>query len=302
MRIRYTQRLPDVHAWRALARGAGTAAVMAAALGAAACRNDAPRAQLATTPPAAPAGPALPASPASTIVERMYPSGPTVPANVQRLYLEFSGPMSAGGALDHVRLLDAGGRDLPGAFHPIEAGLWDPEMRRLTLVLARVRAEDDGGPSAPALTAGRRYTLVVDADWHDALGRPLAQRFEHSFRVTAGADRPLDPSRWRLAAPAAGTRDPIVVLLPRALDYGLLRRAVGVRDPHGAALNGVITIDRDERRWQFTPTRPWEAGPHAVVADHVLEDPAGNRIPPDEHPLGPDGVPLEHVAGTVAIR
>ena len=196
---------------------------------------------------------------------------------------------------------DASGRERPGAFRPIEAGRWDPELRRLTLVLARPGTEGDADPSPP-LAAERRYTLVVDADWRDALGRPLARRFEHTFRVTADVEQPLDPARWRLAAPAAGTRAPIVVLLPHALDYGLLRRAVGVRDPHGAALNGVITVDREERRWQFTPTRPWEAGTHAVVADHALEDPAGNRIPPDEHPLGPDGVPLEHVAGTVAIH
>ncbi|HEX7085272.1 MAG TPA: hypothetical protein VF198_02830 [Vicinamibacterales bacterium] len=247
------------------------------------------RSQLQTSPLNA----ALHTDSPDTSVEHVYPSGPVLPANVTRLYLEFSAPMDPAGALDHVRLVDtrAGHHDGPGL---IDAGLWDPERRRLTLVLRRPGKDADETPLRP----GRRYRLVVDPAWRDARGRPLAGTFEHAFRVRGRVDEPLDPSRWHVATPQAGSRDPLVVLLPRPLDYGLLRRAVGVRDPHGVALNGVVTIDRNERRWQFTPTRPWQPGTYTVVADHALEDPAGNRIPPDEHP---HGVHLEHVISEAAI-
>lgn len=272
-------------------RGLVAGAVLLAAVAATACRRDAQRPQLQTSPPNA----ALHAASPDTSIEHVYPSGPVLPANVTRMYLEFSAPMDPAGALDHVRLIDAraGDHEGPG---PIDAGLWDPERRRLTLVLRR--PDNSENPGETVLRPGRSYRLVVDPAWRDARGRPLASAFERSFRVRARVDQPLDPSKWRVAAPQAGSRDPLVVLLPRPLDYGLLRRAVGVRDPHGVALNGVVTIDRGERRWQFTPTRPWQPGTYTVVADHALEDPAGNRIPPDEHP---HGVHLEHVVREAAI-
>jgi len=265
--------------------------VFLAAIGATACNRDAKRPHLHTTPTSAPHAPA----PATSVVG-VYPSDPVLPANITRMYLEFSAPMDPGGALEHVRLVDqrTGRMDGPPV---IDAGLWDAERRRLTLVLRR--PDGESGRDDTVLRPGRRYRLVVDPEWRDARGRPLGRTWEHTFRVRSRIDEPLNPSRWKVAAPRAGTRDPLVVLLPRALDYGLLRRAVGVRDPHGVALNGVITIDRGERRWQFTPTRPWAPGTYTVVADHALEDPAGNRIPPDERP---HGVHLEHIVREVEIR
>lgn len=284
--------LPAASARTSCRCGLVAVAVLLAAIAATSCRRDAQRPQLQTSPPNA----ALHTASPDTAVEQVYPSGPVIPANVTRMYLEFSAPMDPAGALDHVRLIDLRAADHDGP-RPIDTALWDPERRRLTLVLRRPGNGEH--PDDTVLRPGRRYRLVVDPAWRDARGRPLGRGFERSFRVRARVDEPIDPSQWRVAAPEAGSRDPLVVLLPRPLDYGLLRRAVGVRDPHGIALNGVVTVDRGERRWQFTPTRPWQPGTHTVVADHALEDPAGNQIPPDEHP---HGVHLEHVVHAAAIH
>ena len=39
-----------------------------------------------------------------------------------------------------------------------------------------------------------------------------------------------------------------------------------------------MSIDDDERRWEFIPQNSWIAGKHQLVIDTTLEDLAGNRI------------------------
>src|SRR6056297_2721466 len=40
---------------------------------------------------------------------------------------------------------------------------------------------------------------------------------------------------------------------------------------------GRIDLGPGERVWTFTPSQPWQAGPHRLAIDHRLEDLAGNR-------------------------
>jgi hypothetical protein len=80
-----------------------------------------------------------------------------------------------------------------------------------------------------------------------------------------------------MTSPRAGTRDPLVVAFPEALDHGLLLRALGVWKD-GRALEGEIAIDEHETRWRFTPRDQWQAGGYQLMAFGMLEDLAGNRI------------------------
>jgi hypothetical protein len=82
---------------------------------------------------------------------------------------------------------------------------------------------------------------------------------------------------WRVAPPASGTREPLVVTFPEALDHGLLLRALGVWKD-GKALDGEIAIADRETRWRFTPAEPWRGGEYQLMAFGMLEDLAGNRI------------------------
>jgi hypothetical protein len=129
-----------------------------------------------------------------------------------------------------------------------------------------------------SLTAGKSYTLVIDAEWRDGDGLPLTQPYRRSFRVGPPDERPLDPRSWTIAAPAAGTSAPLTVTFPEPLDHGLLLRALGVLTPRGKPLEGVVVVGANERTWAFTPAEPWQAGPHNLVAFAMLEDLAGNRI------------------------
>ena len=97
------------------------------------------------------------------------------------------------------------------------------------------------------------------------------------FHVAAPVEKPLDPKSWRIEAPAAGSRDALVVHFPSSLDRGLLMRALGVRRGEGA-LSGDVSIEDAEMRWMFTPREPWPAGQYQLLALDTLEDVAGNQI------------------------
>jgi hypothetical protein len=99
----------------------------------------------------------------------------------------------------------------------------------------------------------------------------------HTFTVGEPVERALDQSQWTMERPKAGTREPLVVRFPWALDYGLLGRALGVRRGPDE-VTGAIEIDEGETRWTFRPDADWQAEDHRLIVLTILEDPAGNRL------------------------
>ena len=245
--------------------------------------------------PSAPHGsPASPARPISTTIElpapdrapstrvaAVYPSALEVPENHLRLYIVFSAPMGLGAGSPYIRLVDEHGGPLADPFLPLDVDLWNEDRTRFTVLYdpGRVKRgilpnEEMGRP----LAVGNTYVLEIDAGWRDAEGQPLVAPFRREFRVGPSQERALDPADWRLELPAAGTRDPLAVVFPAPLDYGLLQRALRVATAGGQPLAGEIRIEREETRWLFTPRTPWQPGEHQLVAAATLEDVAGNRI------------------------
>jgi hypothetical protein len=218
---------------------------------------------------------------ASTRVAEVYPTAGEIPANQLRLYILFSGPMGLKSGLVHVHLIDGNGRTVEDPFLPLDVDLWDETRTRFTLLFDPGRVKRGILPNETmgrSLIAGRTYSLVVDTDWRDAAGEPLASAFRREFRVGPPEEHALDPHAWKVDAPAAGTRDPLTVSFPRPLDYALLRRALTVSRGTGERLDGDIQLANNERRWLFTPREPWRAGEHRLFAASTLEDGAGNRI------------------------
>jgi hypothetical protein len=216
----------------------------------------------------------------STRVSQVYPTTDLVPENQLRLYIHFSAPMGRRNGVDFVRLIDEKGKEVEAPFLPLDADLWNDDRTRYTVFFDPGRVKQDLLPRrqmGPSLEAGHRYTLVIDAAWPDAKGLPLTETYRRPFRVGPPDERPIDPQRWMVAPPAAGTRDPVVVTFPEPLDRGLLLRAVGIARG-GTALDGEVRIETNETKWLFTPRDPWRAGEYQLVALSILEDLAGNRI------------------------
>jgi hypothetical protein len=216
-----------------------------------------------------------------THVTAVYPGADTVPENLLRLYVEFSGRMSRTGALDHITLRDDRDRIVPNAFLPLDADFWNGDHTRYTVFLDPGRVKRGILPNEQmgrAIRAGRTYSIVIDSSWRDANGLVLTSSFRHQFAVSAPIERAIDLAGWRMTAPARDGRAPLVVTFPTPLDYGLLSRALGVRTATGDVIAGAVSFARDEREWRFTPDLPWRPGAYRLLVLSILEDPAGNRI------------------------
>jgi hypothetical protein len=219
-------------------------------------------------PPPAPTPP--------TRVLQIYPSADTLPVNLLKFYLHFSAPMSRGDSYPHIRLLRADSSAVELPFLELAEELWNPELTRLTLLFdpGRIKRgvkplEDIGG----ALEIGGRYTLELSPRWLDGKGQPLASVYRKRFLVAVADRTPIQPSLWRLLPPPHATREPLTVLFNEPLDHALAQRLLTVE-----GMPGTVALDQDERRWRFTPQKPWQRRRYVLAVSPLLEDLAGNNI------------------------
>lgn len=219
--------------------------------------------------------------PAATEVLDIYPTTTKVPRNLLRLYIWFLGPMSEGCAESHVRLIDADGKAMIGALLPAENELWDAARRRLTLLLdpARIKRGLAGHRLAGYLLQfGASFRLVVDEGFRHALGMPLRSGAERRYDVGGEECSRVEPGSWALSVPPSHTFEPLEVFFERPLNRGLLGPCVYVVAPNGRAIDGTGEVGLEERSWRLAPQAVSAVGPHELVVDPVLEDPAGNSI------------------------
>jgi hypothetical protein len=223
-------------------------------------------------------------------VTGVYPTGPAVPSNLLRMYIEFSAPMGSRTGQDYVSIVDGKGAEMHGALLPLDSDLWNGERTRFTILFDPGRVKRGILPNrvmGRPLRPGDAFTLVVRREWPDAHSKPLASEFRKDYRVGPPIERPLSTAHWRVAPPPAGSRDPLRVTFPAALDHGLVQRALSVLRG-GAEIAGDIRIENGETEWRFVPRDSWTAGEYAVSVLPVLEDPAGNRIGQAFETLTPD--------------
>jgi hypothetical protein len=203
-------------------------------------------------------------------VGKVYPSGPTVPENLLRIELRLTAPLPAPLVVEHIRLLDADGREIQGAF--LDLLLPTADATRFSLLLHPGRVKSGIGANLAlgrALHAGAPVTLRID---DPSLGRPIRKR----WRVTAFDADPPDPLRWNIKTPSEGRRSALLVLLHAPIS-STAESLIAIRGPYGQRVNGRTRLERGETVWRFIPDQPWRAGRYALVTHPDLEDPAGNR-------------------------
>jgi hypothetical protein len=217
---------------------------------------------------------------ATTLVDRVYPSTGVLPENQLKFYIYFSAPMAKGQAWQRIHLLGPDGVRVVLPFLELEEELWDRDNTRLTVLFdpGRIKRgllplKEDG----PSIQAGKHYTLVIDRDWQDGRGAPLAEEFRKEFRVGPADRTPPNPAKWRIGAPHAGTTEALVLSFPKPMDYALLQHLLEVASP-GGRVAGSVAVVKDETEWRFTPQQPWTAGDYQVVIRTALEDLAGNHV------------------------
>lgn len=214
-------------------------------------------------------------------VTHIYPSASVLPENTLRLYFTFSRPMTRGDAARYITLLDADNQPVPVPFLHFEQELWSADGTRFTLLFDPGRIKRELVPRqelGPPLVRGRKYTLVVDRSWPDENGQPLRETVRKSFTAGPPDSISVEPDRWVLIPPAAGTDRPVIIKLPKPLDRFLLERMLTVTDSDNQPIPGQVTVGGGERVLTFAPAAAWKPGRYRLVVDTRLEDVCGNRV------------------------
>lgn len=217
----------------------------------------------------------------TTVVTQIYPTANTLPENLLKFYVHFSAPMRRGHIYDHIHLLDESGKPEELPFLEIDEELWDPEMKRLTLIIDPGRIKRGVQPLeeiGPVLQAGKIYTLVIDSDWQDAEGTALKTGYRKPFKAGPALRQPINTAEWSITPPPSGSNSPLRVRFPEPLDHALARRMISVTDLRGELVRGETSLSDEEHLWSFAPAKPWSAGQYHITVQTTIEDLAGNNI------------------------
>jgi hypothetical protein len=216
-----------------------------------------------------------------TVVRGVYPSSDKLPENQLKFYIHFSAAMRPGDAYKNIHLLDEKNKAVDLPFLELDQELWNTDDTRFTLffdpgrIKRGLKPREDYGP---ALIEGKKYTLVLDRAWLDADGQPLKESFRKSFTVGPPDDTQPDPKTWKLSSVKLGSRDPLQVTFPKAMDSALLQRWLWVQNGKGEKVATKVLLGEGETSVTLTPNTPWDAGEYHLLADTRLEDLSGNSI------------------------
>ncbi|WP_339907039.1 hypothetical protein [Symmachiella dynata] len=219
-------------------------------------------------------------APTITVVTEVFPSREQLPQNLLKFYLHFSAPMRAGDSYRYIHLLDEKGKPIADPFLELDQELWNDSRTRFTLLFDPGRIKKGLKPRedvGPPLLPGRHYTLVIDADWGDTQGNPLAAEYRKSFDVSDPDATQPAVDDWHIEPPPAHTTQPLVIRFDESLDRALLER-IFVVAADNVEVVGKIEVTDAETIWRLFPDQPWPVGKFAVIVETTLEDLAGNSL------------------------
>lgn len=215
---------------------------------------------------------------AAPAVTSIFPSG-DVPENLLRFYVYFSHPMRRGHAREAITVLGPDGLPLEDVLYRGPVELWDPEMRRLTVLLDPGRLKRGVGPNralGPPLAPGQVYSFRIARGLTDVHGRNMQADVVKTFRTLAAVREPVIVSKWSITVPRAGGRGTLAMGFGRPLDHASVEGAITIVDMTGLPVAGEVSIPKGEQSWEFVPGTPWLAGNYSVLIASTVEDVCGN--------------------------
>jgi hypothetical protein len=120
-------------------------------------------------------------------------------------------------------------------------------MRCLTILLDPGRLKRGVGPNrelGPPLKTGQVYTLAVGAGMTDISGSQLPETVSKRFRVIDAVRKPIAVERWKIMPPVTNSREPLVLMFPRPLDWALLSHTITIASKCQQSIDGKIAIDQ----------------------------------------------------------
>ena len=174
----------------------------------------------------------------AALVVRVFPSAPTVPVNVLRVSFAFATRQEPN-LLAKISLRYADGSPVGQAF--LNQELWTPDDRTLTVLF-------DPGRVKTGTIAHEKYGYALKIG--KVVNVLLDGNVVKSWRVVGEQRIAPDPRRWKIHAPRAGTREPLVIQLGRPIDYMGGNSIVAV-SPDEALVAGTAVLGAHETIWTF---------------------------------------------------
>ena len=216
-----------------------------------------------------------------TVVDQVYPSARGPAGKPAEVLSPLLGPDEPGRGLHahppaRMPHGKAVGRPVPGAGR---GALVDATGRGSRC--CSIRAGSSAG-SSHARRSGRSWSReVVHAGRSTSAGPtrraiPLAREFRKSFRAGPPDETPPDPRDLEDPAPAAGTRDPLDVDVPRAARPApWLERLIVVRDAEGRIVQGAVDVEGGGDTSGVHARAVWTAGDYSPRCRHRAGRPGG---------------------------
>jgi len=240
----------------------------------------------------------MPAAKAPPKVLKIYPTSSILPANHLKFYIYFDRPIRGGKEMfKHFALVDDKGMVIHDPWLLDE--IWDADNNCLILFIHPGRIKwgvELRKLLGPVLFEKRNYSLVVKGELTDPEGNKIGKDFVKKFSTTPEDRVRIDVSQWKLSTPKAEGREPLTLTFPKSIDHRSLQRFLNVTDDKGQPIDGTITIGAEEKSWQFTPAKAWQARGYRLDAEDTLEDVAGNTPKlPFDHDLTSPKLPPQNL-------
>ena len=137
----------------------------------------------------------------ATHVIGLTPGKGSIPENLLRVYLRFSGPMGFDNPYSYLKLLDEEKKIIKDAFVELPEGLWNEDRTRLTILFHPGRVKRGVGPNmkqGAIFQEGKSYTLQISNEWPDANGNNLTESFEKSIVAGKAVRSKMKIEDWRI--------------------------------------------------------------------------------------------------------
>ncbi len=215
-----------------------------------------------------------------TTIAGIYPSPDTLPANLLKIYLHFSAPMSIGNVYQYLNLHDEKGKTRVQPFLELQPELWDKKQQKLTLWLDPGRIKRDLQPNqelGPPLEEGKYYTLEIAKTWKDAKGIPLGKNYQKTFYISEADRQKPNIATWEINTPEKATKQPLLIKTITSLDQGTASHPPKLLLKE-KMIPGNWELQPGEKGWTFHPLNTWQPGIYNIQFDERLEDLAGNNL------------------------
>ena len=221
-------------------------------------------------------------------VAAVYPTSDTLPANLLRMYIQFTEPMKTVGNLQKIKLTSSEGHEVKGAIFMNVHELWDEKQTQLTLIFdpGRVKTGLQAYEQLGwALRTGQTYELIVEG--LENIYHQEVRRFSKKFFVTEADLEPPNIDLWQMSLPKSDSKDPLRLHFNEMVDQMSIRHRLVVIDGKGLLLPGTYSFDNNELEWSFSPSELWDKGFYTILVNSRLADPSGNNLNGlFDHPVG----------------